>query len=91
MSEVNPTVTRVSIVAALLLAGCTRPNHATNVLRAQGFREIHITGYRVFGCDGSKGSDDGFHTGFEAIGPNGQKVSGVVCEGLLKGATVRYD
>lgn len=81
----------VGVVVLLILAGCTREEHARNVLEGQGLTEVKITGYRVFGCDSGKGNDDAFHTGFEAKGPTGKKLTGVVCEGFLKGATVRYD
>ncbi len=70
----------------LLLTGCTRPEHARQVLQMQGYQHIEITGYRAFGCDDSEDSDDDFHTGFKAMGPTGEQVTGVVC-----GATVRYD
>jgi hypothetical protein len=82
---------QVFVLALLLLAACTRPEKTQRVLEAQGLKDIEITGYRLFGCDSGKGSDDGWHTGFKATAPNGTKVTGVVCEGLLKGATIRYD
>ena len=56
---------------------------ATNV----GMKDVTITGFRVFGC----GEEDIYHTGFEATNSNGNRVSGVVCSGFLKGATVRFD
>lgn len=56
---------------------------ATNV----GMKDVKITGYRIFGC----GEEDLYHTGFEATNSNGNRVSGVVCSGILKGATVRFD
>jgi hypothetical protein len=74
-------------IALLTLTACTADDTATRALQGAGYTDIHITGYRVFGC--AKGDD--FHTGFDAKGPTGQRVSGVVCSGLFKGATVRTD
>jgi hypothetical protein len=59
----------------LLLSCCTDPIGAKRVLREQGFREIHISGYRGDACD----EDDDYRTGFLAINPNGLPMSGVVC------------
>lgn len=79
---------RISIVAfSVALFGCTNADHATRALAGAGYKDIEITGYRVFGCS----DDDAFHAGFQAIGPNGQQVTGVVCSGLFKGATIRTD
>lgn len=82
---------RALFVCMLVLVGCTKPEKTRTLLEAQGLSDVKITGYRFFGCDSGKGSDDNWHTGFEATGPTGKRVTGVVCEGLLKGATVRYD
>ena len=35
--------------------------------------------------------DDEFRTGFAATAPNGERVTGVVCSGWMKGATLRLD
>lgn len=67
--------------------GCTDSSKAKKVLRSQGFTQIELTGYRWLGCS----KDDAFHTGFTARSVNGQEVSGVVCSGFLKSATVRFD
>jgi hypothetical protein len=92
MSTDNIPALRVSVtVLALTIIGCTDAEQARRATEAQGLKNVKITGYRWFGCDDGKNSSDTFHTGFEATGPNGTKVSGVVCSGLLKGATVRYD
>jgi hypothetical protein len=69
------------------LTGCTDPKRATRVLNQQGFSDIQMTGYRFFICD----KNDTFSTGFKAISPSGSDVTGAVCEGWLKGATVRFD
>lgn len=89
-SRSSKTILALLLTAAALTA-CTRPDHAMHVLQAEGYRNITITGYRFFGCDSGKNSDDDWHTGFEATGPTGIHVTGVVCEGLFKNATVRID
>lgn len=70
-----------------LLAGCTRSDHAVQILAKQGYSHIQITGWRPFACD----KNDTFATGFRAINMAGQEVTGVVCEGILKNATIRFD
>lgn len=78
------------IVAACLggvLAGCTSETEATRALSGAGYSDIKMTGYRPFLCD----EKDTLSTGFEATGPNGNRVSGAVCSGILKGATIRFD
>lgn len=77
----------IVLVAALLLAACTSADEATRTLAGAGYRDIKITGYRFFGCS----DNDSFHTGWEAKGQDGRAVSGVVCSGVLKGATIRVD
>jgi hypothetical protein len=86
------TVAKSAIAAAmagaiLLLAACTSPEDARRALEAAGHTDIEITGYRFFGC----GQEDLFRTGFEALGPRDARVTGVVCGGVFKGSTVRYD
>lgn len=71
----------------LALSACTDASKATRALEGAGYQNIQITGYAVFGCD----QNDTFHTGFKATGPKGQPVSGVVCSGAFKGATIRTE
>ena len=78
---------KFALIALLMLVACTRDNTAIRAVEAQGMTDVHTTGYRVFGCS----EDDDFHTGFEAKDSRGRKVTGVVCSGWLKGATVRID
>lgn len=78
---------RLLLLIALVLAGCTQPEHARKVLEAQGLTNIVITGYSAFSCS----DNDTFATGFEATSVNGARVKGTVCEGMLKNATVRYE
>lgn len=76
----------ILLAIVFIFAGCTDANNAQRVLSVQGYTDIKITGYCLFGCS----EDDFIHTGFIAKGPNGQTVEGVVCQGIfLKGATVR--
>jgi hypothetical protein len=77
----------VLLISLPLLAGCTDGSGARRVLEAQGFREIEITGYRFWGC----GEQDTYKTGFSALAVSGDKVTGIVCGGWLKGSTVRFD
>lgn len=85
--------TKLIIAASLLLllSACTDEDGARRALNAQGFHDIKTTGYRWWGCDSGKVSDDGWHTGFTAVGPTGVPVSGVVCGGIFKGNTIRFD
>ncbi len=75
------------VVCALALTGCTRADKAQSTLEDQGYTDIHMTGYAFFACS----SDDTFHDGFTAKSPSGKTVEGVVCGGLLKGSTIRFD
>ena len=79
--------TIIAVALLVCLAGCTRVDSATKVLLDEGYTNITITGYRIFGCS----DDDHFHTGFTATGPTGRPVAGVVCQGFFKNGTVRLD
>lgn len=79
--------TIIALSAAVLFAGCTDSSQATKALEGAGYKNVKITGYAFFGCD----KNDAFHTGFEAVGQNGQQVEGVVCSGFFKGATIRTE
>jgi hypothetical protein len=75
------------LIVLLFSAGCTDEKGARRVLQQNGYTNITITGYRPF--MGSE--DDQYSTGFTAISPSGQRVSGSVCSGVLKGSTIRFD
>lgn len=77
----------LAVLVLLAVVGCTNEDHATRALRGAGYTDVAFTGYRLFMCS----EDDMFATGFQAIGPTGQRVAGVVCSGFLKGATIRAD
>lgn len=73
-------------VVALLASCGVNPHAAKSAIEAYGMTNVEIGGYAFFGC----GKDD-FSSSFKATGVNGKPVSGVVCSGLLKGVTVRFD
>ena len=75
----------LALTACAALAACDDPKAAKRALEIQGFTEITLTGWKWTGC--AKGDD--FTTGFTATAPSGMRVSGVVCSGWFKGATVR--
>jgi len=77
----------MGIICLALLAGCTDATKARTILEAQGYTQVHITGYRPWACS----EEDFFKTGFTALTPTAQRITGTVCSGLLKGATVRFD
>lgn len=77
----------IALALALCLLGCTDAPKTTNLLQSQGYTQVQTTGYSFFGC----GENDLWRTGFTAKSPNGSYVEGVVCEGIFKGQTVRFD
>lgn len=76
-----------ALIFCAILSGCTSDSEAVRAVEAIGMKNVHTTGYRFFGC----AEHDTFHTGFEATNITGGRVTGVVCSGVLKGATVRFD
>lgn len=77
----------LAAVAALLSSCGVNPDKGRAALEAQGITNIEIGSYSFFGC--SKG--DSYSSSFTGTGANGKPVSGVLCGGILKGITVRYD
>lgn len=77
----------LGIFAAVAPTACVDTETAHRVLENEGMTDIETTGYRYLGC--SKG--DTFNSGFKATNANGKHVEGVVCNGLFKGATIRFD
>lgn len=76
----------IVLLLAVMLVGCTDSSTAKRVLQSQGFTDVRITGYKAFACSG----DDTTSTGFTATSPNGTRVRGAVCGGLLfKNSTIR--
>ncbi len=62
-----------------------RPSTSRRILTEFGYTEVRITGVHPLACS----SGDTFRTGFEARSMAGIRVSGTVCQGWFKGATVR--
>lgn len=82
-------IKKLTVILALLflLNSCTNSGDATRALTAIGFKEIKNIGYKWFSCS----EKDFYHTGFEALNPNGDKVYGVVCSGIFfENSTVRF-
>lgn len=77
---------RFVLCIALALAACDDPSTAKRALEDAGFTDIHLNGWSAWWC----GKDDMYTTTFTAKNPRGQTVSGAVCSGLTKGATVRF-
>ena len=71
---------------AVGLCACTdNTSKVSGELAAYGFTNVETQGYDAFVC----GKDDNFATKFTATNPQGNKVAGVLCSGLMKGSTVR--
>jgi hypothetical protein len=87
MKYLNKTALLLAVVCSALLSGCTSEPEAERALSGAGYNNITMTGYRFFLCD----ERDSWSTGFKATGPSGQRVTGAVCSGVMKGATVRLD
>ena len=77
----------LALLVCIAATGCTAPDRSRTVLEGAGYTHIEFTGYSWFACS----EDDTYRTAFKAIGPTGKAVSGTVCAGLFKGATIRMD
>lgn len=67
--------------------GITDPSGATKTLEAQGFDAVKAGGLAPLQC----GTGDLFHTKFTAKNSKGDEIGGVVCKGIFKGSTIRFD
>lgn len=77
-----------AFVAAISLSACgVDPDTAKRALAAHGIRDAEIGGHAWFGCS----DQDTFASVWTGMGADGKPVSGVICGGLLKGYTVRFD
>lgn len=77
----------LGILATLLLTGCTDKDKAERILKAEGYTDIYMDGYKFLACS----KDDFYHTGFIAK-KNGNDIKGTVCSGLIfRGSTIRLD
>lgn len=75
------------VILVMSAKGCTDGPKTTELLKAQGFTNITITGYDFFNC----AKDDMQHTGFIATSPTGVSMSGTACAGFFKGTTIRFN
>ena len=80
-------ITAILLIIIVLVASSssTSESSAKQALLDAGYTNITLTGYEFWGC----ADDDIFHEGFEATGPAGRHVTGVVCSGWTKGSTIR--
>lgn len=78
------------LLLLLPLVGCADAEDDTRILSAMGLTHIQIGDTAWFGCD-PKSDNILYSHNFTAVGVNGQPVSGVVCSGTFKGATVRFN
>lgn len=78
--------TMALILLGFSLCACTSQNTAYQAADNLGFKQINVGFTSIFGC----GKHEFFGRSFTAININGKPVSGVVCSGLFKGATVRF-
>lgn len=86
--------TLILIVICILLwifvcqnTSCTNEPGARKVLEQNGYTDVRLTGYKAWCC----GDEDWYSTGFKATNPSGNKVTGCVCQGVTKGATIRFE
>ena len=79
------THVRIAILAAVLF-GCTDKAATINTLEKAGFTDVSPGGWKWAAC----GSGDSYITTFTVTNPKGERVSGVVCCGILKSCTVRF-
>jgi hypothetical protein len=78
----------IAVACLSILAGCgVDPVKAKRILEGQGMTDVVIGGYPFWGCS----DKDTFKSSFTAKDSRGHDVSGVVCGGVLKGYTVRFD
>lgn len=75
------------IIIAVYGYGCTYEKAAITALQKAGYTNVQTYGYAILGCSAD---DEAFNTKFTATNPLGQRVSGVVCCGILKSCTIRF-
>jgi len=77
---------KLVLMCIVLMAGCTAPDRSRETLDNSGFTNIEIGGWAGLSCS----DGDTYKTKFSATNPNGKRVTGVVCCGMMKGCTVRF-
>lgn len=79
---------RIAAISLLaLLAGCVDHEGARRVLEDQGLTVLG-TSKASFWNDGCGTSESDYATNFQALGPTGRPVTGVVCRGWSSGSSV---
>ena len=72
------------------LPGCYAPDAAQRALADAGYAQFEVSRAPLLSFSRCSKGDD-FEMWFTGVGPTGRKVSGAVCSGWFKGATVRLD
>lgn len=78
----------IGVIIWLLIApfACTsKQSKVETILEQEGITEVEVKGFQYFTC-----GSDSFNRGFTGV-KNGRRIEGAVCEGWLKGYTVRYE
>lgn len=79
----------IKIISLMLLVGslgCRDEDASNRALKSMGFTDIQLGDYAWFQCD----EHDDYRTSFTATNPQGQRVEGAVCCGIMKNCTVRF-
>jgi hypothetical protein len=79
----------MTAAAATTLTGCGGGNSAKQAVENLGFTEVDIS-YSLFTTSFRCSDSDDFGYNFTAKNTQGKVVSGYVCNGFLKGSTVRF-
>lgn len=77
----------ISLFVILSIRGFSDKRGAVSVLQQQGYSQITITGVRPF----MRSSGELFSTGFRAMSPSSNLVTGAVTKGVWQGSTIRFD
>ena len=74
------------VASIFMFSGCSDKDGVKSFLERQGYKYVTTESGNIFSC----GKNDVYATKFYAKNPNGFDVTGVVCEGVLKGKTIRF-
>lgn len=80
-------VTTLLLIVSVTPFICTDESGTTKVLKQNGYKVIHVGGYRWFGGDKS----DWWSTKFKAVTSQGDTINGYVTTGIFKGYTIRFE
>lgn len=73
-------------VLALTLAACSDPDGARQAAENHGLINVHVVGFKFWGCDGRSTF---WSTEITATTSQGRAVRGIVCRNLFLGSTLR--